>query len=338
MHNLTTALLRFFADAPELFPQRGRVLVACSGGPDSVALARALVSLSRELPQYEFHLAHVNHKLRGSSSEKDARFVRGLAKELGWELHEKNVPVRISSGNLEETARVRRYDALTAMAKKSGARAVLTAHTQDDQAETILMNLLRGSGATGLGGMNPARVWRDSGVVVGRPFLAVSKADVNAFLKKEKAAFRTDESNKDEKFFRNFLRKKVMPQLRRRSPGFEQRLANTAAVLREEEAAWGMQMEEMSDKFLRPYRGGQLLDFEGVLSYSAAAVRRFLRRVMGGDALDFNAVERLKQWMASPPNNGRIWQGRLGWVAERLSKSKGAPSAKLFWIRNVKSK
>jgi tRNA(Ile)-lysidine synthase len=200
------------------------------------------------------------------------------------------------------------------------------------------MNLIRGSGAQGLGGMSPVRVWKKSGVMIGRPLLSVSKAELRHFLKKKRAGFRNDHSNKSTVFFRNWLRLRIVPALEKRAPGFQKRLANTATVLREEEAVWTALLDHMSTRFMKPYRGGQLLDFEGVLSYSAAAVRRFLRRAMGGDALDFDAVERLKTWMASPPNNGRIWQGRLGWVAERLSKSKGAPSTKLFWIKNVNSK
>lgn len=303
-----------------------------------MALVCALNKLKKQLFSYEFHLAHVNHRLRGNASEADARFVRDLARRLDWPYHEKAAPVKIKSGNLEETARVRRYDALSSMAKKAGARAVLVAHTQDDQVETILMNLLRGSGTVGLGGMSPVRLWPKSELVIGRPFLFVSKRDIRAALKKEKIGFRVDASNKNSKFFRNWLRRDVVPVLEKRAPGFQARLANMAAVVRDEETVWNTLFDHMSHRFLRRHRGGHLLDFEGVLSYSAAAVRRFLRRIMGGDALDFDGVERLRLWMASPPSGGRIWQGRLGWVAERLSKSKGAPSTKLFWIRNVNSK
>jgi len=332
-------LLRFFADGRALLPRKGVVLVACSGGPDSVALAYALQEFAKESNfPYEFHLAHVNHKLRGQASSDDARFVKRLAAHLQWPYHEKTAAVRIKSGNLEETARVKRYDALMQMAQKAGSQVILTAHTQDDQAETILMNLLRGTAAVGLGGMNTLRVWPGSDVIVGRPFLFVAKKSVREALRKRKIAFRSDASNTNQKFLRNWLRNKVVPLLERRAPGFQQRLATMATILRDEEKVWNATMEQMESRFLRRERQGRLLDFKGVLSYSAAAQRRFLRRVMGGDALDFDGVERLRNWMAAAPQNGRIWQGRRGWVAERLSKSRGAPSTKLFLIKNENSK
>lgn len=337
MQKLKVSLLRFFAEAPDLFPKRGPLLVACSGGPDSVALVHALNAIKNNLP-YEFHLVHVNHRLRGRASDGDARFVRNLAQSLGWLYHEKSAPIRIKSGNLEETARVRRYDMFTQVAKKVGAHAVLTAHTQNDQIETILMNLLRGTGSVGLGGMSPVRPWQKSDLLVGRPLLSVSKQEIREALKKGKLSYRSDASNENPKFLRNWLRKLIVPALEKRSPGFQERLGNMASVLRDEEAVWESLLDHMNNRLLRRYRGGHLLDFKGVLSYSPAAQRRFLRRLMGGETLEFEGVERLRRWMASPPSGGRIWQGRLGWVAERLSKSKGAPSTKLFWIRNVNSK
>jgi tRNA(Ile)-lysidine synthase len=267
-------------------------------------------------------LAHVNHRLRGRASDADAAFVKKLARSLGWPYLEARRPIRAATGNLEEMARVTRYDALFRMARQKKAAAVLTAHTRDDQVETIFMNLLRGSGVAGVGGMSALRRWAPTKNWVGRPFLTVSKADVLGYLKSGRFLYRRDASNTNERFLRNWLRRTIFPQLEVRAPGFQERVARLAALARDEEIFWEDLLDEMNTKLTQPVKGGRLLDFEGLLRYSAAAQRRFLRRAMGGDVLAFDGVERLRRWMASAPTKGRIWQGKQGWMAERHPTSK----------------
>jgi tRNA(Ile)-lysidine synthase len=309
------------------------VLVACSGGPDSVALALVLSKLQPSLKN-SFHLGHVNHRLRGPQSEKDAAFVKKLAAALDWPCH---VMVKSMAchrqGNLEAMARVKRYDALNAMAVKAGCRMILTAHTLDDQVETIFMNLLRGTGPEGLAGMPPCRSFETLDVPIGRPMLAVNKREVLEFLEKEKRSFRQDRSNASDVFLRNWLRHQVTPLLEKRVPGFKDRIATLAAIMRDETDYWQALLSGVEKKILRRYRGGWLLDFKGLLSYPPAVQKRFFRRVIGPQILTFERVESLLRWMKSPPSGGRLWQCRKGWIVERLSKSQGSSSAKNFWLR-----
>src|SRR5687768_14437712 len=154
--NPPDAVRRYFQLHMSRFKGSRRLLVACSGGPDSVALTWLLRSLETELG-FNFVLAHVNHSLRGRESDKDAEFVRRLGDQLGWPVRESRIQVKRGRGNLEERARVHRYNALFKMASQTKCSGVLTAHTMDDQAETILMNMLRGSGGRRLGGMPDLR-------------------------------------------------------------------------------------------------------------------------------------------------------------------------------------
>lgn len=299
-----------------------------------MALAWALRGASSFLP-YEFRLGHINHKLRGRHSDQDARFVKNLAVELNWPCDVVSAPISLSkSGNLEEKARQARYQALLQLARKHKCRFILTAHHLDDQVETILMNFFRGAGLKGLGGMRDQRVLPTSDVVLVRPFLDVDKKRILSFLKSQNAQFRLDQSNQSPKFFRNWLRTRIVPTLETKSPGFKKSVGRLAAIVRDEEEYWDQLMTDLGRQLLRRSGPDWLLDFKKLLRYPAAVQRRFLRRTAGGDLLSFDAVERWRRWMSQPPSSGRLWQLRKGWIAERLSKSKGAPSATLFKLRS----
>lgn len=298
-----------------------------------MALVRAAHHLADE--RFSFVVGHVNHKLRGRESEGDARFVRALAKEIEFPYMEAAAPVRpLRKGNLEETAREKRYAALEKMARRYRCDAILTAHTQDDQVETVLMNLLRGTGTDGLAGIPPARAGLGGGTTVLRPFLAISKTELIQFLRRSNTRFRKDRTNRDQTLLRNWMRAKLVPELEKKSPGFKNRIARLADVAREEKRFWEPFLRRMKDELMTPNRGGAILDFRGLLSYPAAAQRRFLRSATGGDLLGYEAVEKLRRWMSAPPTGGRLWQLRRGWTVERLSKSKGSPSAALFLFKN----
>jgi len=325
---------QYFSEHSDLFKPGSRLLLACSGGPDSVALMEAAKALSDRV-SFFFEVGHVNHKLRGQQSDDDARFVQKLAGSLHWPCHIRVRPIRSKSGNLEERARVQRYEALHEIASRNNCQAIVTAHHLDDQAETIFMNLLRGAGPDGLGGMVPARRWPDSGIYLCRPFLNLERAEILTFLKKIDRPFRKDRSNLDRNFQRNWLRLELFPRIEARAPGFKTRLVQLGKIFREEASYWEKKLEGVEVKVMRRHRAGQLLDFEKLLRYPAAVQRRFLRRAVGKDLLSFDGVEGFRRWMQSPPSSGRTWQLKQGWVAERLSKSKGSPSAKLFWLRQV---
>jgi len=312
-------------------------LVACSGGPDSVALAWALKEIENE-GGFSFILGHVNHRLRGGASDRDARFVKDLARQLAWPFIRRDAPVQAMPGNLEENARVERYKALAKMAQDARCDVLLTAHTLDDQAETIFMNMLRGTGVDGLKGMPPVRRLAPSGLCLARPFLDVGRDDVMDFLNSRRLVFRTDRTNRDPDFLRNWIRWELFPLLRKKGSGFENRWAQTAKILQDEDVFWDQCLEKVAGKVLISLRGRTVLDLKKLLRYPAAVQRRFLRRVVGEKTLTFDGVENWRRWMMGSPTDGRTWQLKGGWTVERLSRSKGFPSAHLFWIRCSKTR
>lgn len=184
------------------------LVVGVSGGADSVAL---LLGLARVAPAgHRIIVAHVEHDLRDAAAV-DREFVAALARRLGVMCTSRRIAVRGAGGRegLEGRARRLRYDVLAEVAREHGGRHVLVAHTADDQAETILHRILRGTGPAGLAGMPAARQLAD-GVALLRPLLAVSRGTVREFLAAEAAAWREDESNEDTRFARNFLRHEIL--------------------------------------------------------------------------------------------------------------------------------
>jgi tRNA(Ile)-lysidine synthase len=162
--------------------------------------------------------------------------------------------------------------------------------------------------------------------------LGLSRAEILAFLRSAGQAYRKDSTNDDIEFHRNWIRRRVVPLLESRAPGFQSRLASLAEIARDEESYWDDVLRRIEGRLLRRKAGGWLLDMRGLLRYSAAVQRRFLRRIAGQDLLTFTGLENLRRWMQSPPTNGRLWQLRKGWVVQRLSRSGGSPSSTIFWF------
>lgn len=193
------------------------VLVAVSGGADSVALIRALGEFARQSPgDGRLIVAHFNHRTRGAASEDDAAWVCRLSEQLGLE----SVIGRARhAGSLasEDQARRARYEFLQATAEQVGARYVATAHTQDDQAETVLLRVLRGSGIDGLAGMPFARPLGPAVTLV-RPLLGVSRVQVEAYLQQLSQDYRHDATNDQTLFTRNWVRRELLPMLRSHLP------------------------------------------------------------------------------------------------------------------------
>jgi tRNA(Ile)-lysidine synthase len=209
----------------------GAMLVAVSGGPDSVALLLALVAAE---PGRELHIvaAHLNHLLRGEESEADQRFVEELCAQqsIGCRVDRQDVRAfaEQSGENLEATARSLRYDWLTRLAGQLRARWVATGHTADDQAETVLHHLFRGTGLRGLRGVARRRPLA-GGIEVVRPLLRVPRAQVLDFLKEQQIIARTDSTNLDLRLTRNRIRHELLPLLRAEySPAITEHLCQLA--------------------------------------------------------------------------------------------------------------
>lgn len=192
-------------------------LAAVSGGPDSVALLRALVRLQPADARGRIVVAHYNHRWRGDESDGDEAFVKQLAASLGLEVLVGHSSSR-SLARSEESARNERYLFLLAAAQHVGARYVALGHTADDQAETILFRLLRGTGLSGLTGMPLTRQLSEAVTLV-RPLLTVRRDQVRDYLQRLGQAFRVDTSNSDIRFARNRLRHEMLPELQKLAQG-----------------------------------------------------------------------------------------------------------------------
>lgn len=186
-----------------------KIIVAVSGGPDSTAL---LLVLHRLAPRYRWKLivAHVNYHSRGADSERDEAFVRRLTKKLKVPLVVKSIRLNRQANNFEERARDVRYSFFEIVAKKHQTNKIVVAHTADDQIETMIQNVLRGSGLRGAAGMPVKR-----GQVI-RPLLGVRREEVLRWLRRQKQSYRVDRSNRDIKYQRNWIRWRLLPYLRSR--------------------------------------------------------------------------------------------------------------------------
>lgn len=219
MLNKLSAFLR----EQQLVATGDRVIAALSGGADSVAMTFALYLLKDKL-RLQLEAAHYNHHLRAEESDSDEAFVRDFCHRYDIPLHLGGGVVTPGKKGLEAAAREARYAFFRTL-----PGVVATAHTADDNAETVLLHLLRGTGLRGLGGIAP----KSPGLI--RPMLGVTRADVEAFLQEYCLPHREDSSNQTDAFLRNRLRHQVLPILREENPQFVQNTSRMALLLRREE-------------------------------------------------------------------------------------------------------
>ncbi len=211
-----------------------RVGVAVSGGADSVALLLLLLELREKLGIVP-SVVHFNHKLRGKAADMDEKFVAKLAATHGLEFHSASVEVakkaKKEKANIEDAARRARYDYFRSLAESGTCARIAVAHTSDDQAETVLAHLLRGTGLTGLGGIHTV-----AGPVI-RPLLGVRRDELRRFLRARKQTWREDATNRDTKRMRARIREKLLPLLQKQfQPAIVEHLATLAELAREDEA------------------------------------------------------------------------------------------------------
>jgi tRNA(Ile)-lysidine synthetase-like protein len=235
--------IRSTIDRDNLLPRGGTVVVGVSGGPDSLCLLHVLRALA---PEYgiALHVAHLNHKLREAESDQDAAFVAQLAGEWGLpctvEVRSVSAYARRAKLAVEEAARQMRYGFLAEVAQHVGSETVAVAHHADDQAESVLMHVIRGSGLAGLRGMRPRSEIGDlrladlqapiSNLQLIRPLLYVTRAEIEAYCAAHGLKPRFDVSNLDQTYFRNWLRHTVLPLLAQHNPGVREVLCRAAEV------------------------------------------------------------------------------------------------------------
>jgi tRNA(Ile)-lysidine synthase len=221
------------------------VIVGVSGGPDSVALLYVLYQLRKNY-NITLQVAHLNHGLRGKEALRDVHFVKNLAHELELpcEVETCDVPSYKKNYSLssQEAARIVRYQFLEEVKKRKGASKIALGHNANDQAETLMMWLLRGSGVKGLGGMPPVR----NGVII-RPLIETTRKEIVAFLHKKNIPFVADSSNRKNDYLRNRIRHEIFPRLEEHyNPQIVKKLVNTANILSIENKI----LEEIANKSL----------------------------------------------------------------------------------------
>ncbi len=314
-------------DPTWLPPPPARLVVAVSGGADSCALWDLLLTDGR----WPILVWHLDHGLRPESAT-DAAFMReraehyltqGKVAELILESVDVAVLAKAWGCGLEEAGRRHRYERLSAVALAHDVAAVCTAHHADDQAETVLAHLLRGAGPVGLAGIPP---WRElgPGVLLVRPLLAASRAQLRQHLEKTGLSWREDGSNADVRYQRNHLRQRVLPQLERLCPGFGAALATAAATTRK-------QVDHADTLVARAWRADDAgLDLEPLLALAPdvrlLAWRRLLLQL--GLPLSRSHLERLEAIASGPPDRRlglrgwELWrrQGRLRWRPAPLAR------------------
>jgi tRNA(Ile)-lysidine synthase len=266
------ALLKLLRDERLLAPGDA-VLVAVSGGADSVALLHLLHSVAPEFP-LSLHAAHLDHAMRPEST-LDAGFVRRLCAKLGVPLTMERIAVpalaRQRRCGLEEAARDARREFLLATADRGGCARIALGHHRGDQAETVLHRLLRGAGPTGLAGMRP-----QSGPFI-RPLLAFSRAQILAYLAEQELEFVEDGSNLDPSFTRNRIRHQLLPLLATFNPQIEAQLARLGRRFALEEEYWEAEARRRLEELSTSAVDGLRLDCAGLLALHPALRARLLR-------------------------------------------------------------
>jgi len=251
MHPLEEKVISFIKEN-KLIPPGSKIVVGFSGGPDSLFLLRFL-NKYKQLFKISLICAHVNHNLRGKNSDADEKFCRTPCLQFGIELCVESVNVKSLAKtkkiSVEEAARMARYDFFLSVCKENNCNLIATAHTKDDNAETVLLNLIKGSGLAGLGGI-PLK--RDNII---RPILCLEKEELLEYLKTNKLKYRVDKSNYSNDFQRNFVRNKIIPLIKKINPNFSGNTLNQSFLLREASAIFNASGNLLKRKYISVEKG-----------------------------------------------------------------------------------
>ena len=301
MRPLRQRVLRAIEREP-LIPEGGRVLVALSGGSDSVALGTLLCEIAEAASWSVAGMLHVNHQLRGRDADADEAFCREIARDFRVPIAVERVDVAARAKadriSIEEAGHRVRYEMFDREAARLGVERVATGHTRDDLAETVLLRLIRGAGPGGLAGIRPR-----AGRVI-RPLLDVSRAELRTYLEARGRAFRDDETNRDLQVTRNRIRLQLLPFLAEHfSPAIVEALARDAAIARAD-ADWIEQAANEAASGIVKYEEGRVsVDTVRLAAEPPAVGRRIAKGVLeraAGRGVDFQHVERLLDMAARP--------------------------------------
>jgi tRNA(Ile)-lysidine synthase len=289
-----------------MLPRASHVTAAVSGGPDSVCLLEVLRELA---PRFGLKLsvAHFNHRLRGAASDEDEQFVADLAARLGLRCYCASAHVARAKENLEQAARRARRAFFAELIRKGYTDRIALGHTRDDQAETVLFRLLRGSGLAGLAGIFPAT---SDGYI--RPLIDITRAEGERFLRSRGLEWREDATNRDPRFARNRVRHSLLPQLAREwNPRIADGLAHLADLAHEEERWWRGEIDRLAAGLLDHRSGGVEMRAGALAGLPRAVARRLARRALAdakGDLrrIEYPHVEQVLELAARPGGEGRL--------------------------------
>ena len=294
----------------ELLKAGDRVAAAVSGGADSVALLCLLAEL-REECGIVLSAIHFNHKLRGADSDQDEQFVGELAQRLGFESLSESGDVAAYAKekhfSVETAARKLRYEYFERLLRENQFNRIATAHTLDDQAETVLLKLVRGAGTRGLAGIYP-KLTVTQGFII-RPLLGIRRKDIEAYLADIKQPWREDKSNRDLRHSRNRVRHGILPRLERHlNPAVYEALSETADIARAEEDYWSGKVEEILPAVWQEQSSGGMLNLKALADLPLALQRRVVRRAADllGVKLEFRQVEEILETASSSPTHKSV--------------------------------
>ena len=292
----------------QLFVHGHHLLVAVSGGPDSIALLSLLHRLAQSW-RLTLTAVHFNYGLRGAESDGDEVFVSTFCKErqLPLVIHRPKLVKRRQRSSLQATARDARYDFMKQLAREVGADRIAVGHTANDQAETVLMWLLRGAGMAGLAGMPYAR---EDGII--RPLLEATREEVVAYLDHERLTYRCDSSNDKPFYHRNRIRKELFPVITGLAPAAVRLLQRQADLLREDERYLAEATNELARTLVsHDSRGGQRVDRRAFIELPVALQRRLVRAILRtydgeGRASSFRVVESVRRLFLKGRSGARL--------------------------------
>jgi tRNA(Ile)-lysidine synthase len=327
VHKLAQAAFRYICKH-DLLRAGNRVGIAVSGGTDSVALLRLMLELRQEIGLV-VSVLHLNHKLRGADSDADEAFIRELAQKNRLALISETRDVKAYAAQkragIEAAARELRYELFGRLVADGACDRIATAHTLDDQAETLLLKLARGAGTRGLAGIYPKLVLscqlsaiskpqtrRPDGSAIVRPLLATRREDLRAYLSEIGQTWREDSSNRDLRHTRNRIRHGILPRFQRHvNPSVHDALADTAEIARGEEEYWAREITRLLPQV---WQSKDSLNYAQLETLPLALRRRLVRAAAEslGSAMEFRHVEEVLG--LGPESSASLPQG---WVATR---------------------
>ena len=277
-----------FADEFDMLPESGLVLACVSGGADSMTLFDALLKISKKRG-FTVAAVHYNHKLRGGEADRDEAFVKDYCKTRNTAFFCGSGDVRAHARefglSIEEAARDKRYVFFCMTAEKAGAVGIATAHTAEDNAETIIMNLVRGAGAAGLSGIPPVREMLHKKII--RPMLRVSREEVMRYIAENGIPFAEDSTNSRNIYTRNKVRNIVMPVLRELNPRISEAEAAASELIRTDDEY----LSKIADAYIADNCPDQTADAARLLSLPFAISGRVIRKLCSEKRLSYNHVK-----------------------------------------------